>query len=73
MNQVKSILSGLALVVVATVPFNNIAAAKQMTQEEAWHRCLQEVDQLTPRGVGMNDQTRTAQFKACMKKLHARP
>lgn len=74
MTRVSSIASGLAVVLLTTVSFNSIASAQQVSREEAWHRCLQAVDQATPRtGDGNNDQTRTAQFKACMEKLNVRP
>jgi hypothetical protein len=74
MTRIGPIASGFALALLATVSFNGIAAAQQTSLEQAWHKCLQAVDQATPRtGDGNNDQTRTAQFKACMEKLGVRP
>ena len=48
------------------------ALAQSVSQEQAWHQCIQYVDKMVPR-TGENDQERTAQFKACMSRLQVRP
>ena len=74
MIRIGSIVSGSAIVLLTAVSSANIASARHITYATAWHQCVQAVDQATPlTGDGNTDQTRTAQFKACMDRLNVRP
>lgn len=45
------------------------SAKRKISTEEAWHRCLKQVDQRVGRHTTTNDAQRTAVFKACMFSL----
>lgn len=63
-NPISILVVGGLLSIVPTA--EAASAKKKISTEEAWHRCLKQVDQRVGRHTTTNDAQRTAAFKACM-------
>ena len=63
-----------AIVVVGAIclPVAGSAQERGYPLKQAWHQCLQYVEQVASRSPEA-DQERIAQFKACMDRLNVRP